>query len=70
MNIGKKFVWEPFNHARKGPESAHPHFGKIVTITGIDALNRFLISVDDFPKVNDINANKFLADENELKPIK
>lgn len=69
MNIGEKFIWEPFNHATKGPEKNHPHFGKIVTIKGADVLNSFLVSVDDFPKVNDANANRFLADAYELKAI-
>lgn len=46
---GKKFIWKPINRATEQQEINHVYFGKIVTVIGLETLNRVKISVDDFP---------------------
>lgn len=64
---GEKFIWKPINRATKQRETEHPHYGKRVTVIDVDYLDTVWVSVDDFPKVNDKNANRFLAQKDELE---
>lgn len=68
---GMKFIWHPMNRATKQVEVEHPHCGKIVTVIGLETMDRVKVSVDDFPNCNDRkNANQFVADKDELIPMK
>lgn len=67
---GDKFVWKPINRATNTIEENHPHYNKIVTIIDTETLNRFKISVDDFPQCNFRESkNQFCADKDELIPV-
>lgn len=67
---GKKFIWKPINRVTEQQEINHVHFGKIVTVIGLETLNRVKISVDDFPQCNGrIFKNQFVADQDELEEL-
>lgn len=65
---GMKFIWKPINRATKEVETNHPHYGKVITVIGVETLNRVRISVDDFPQCNwKEHKNQFVADKDELE---
>ncbi|MFR2244228.1 MAG: hypothetical protein ACLS67_24195 [Anaerobutyricum soehngenii] len=46
------------------------YFGKIVTVIGLETLDRVKISVDNFPQCNGrIFKNQFVADKDELEEL-
>jgi DNA modification methylase len=67
---GKKFIWKPINRATGQQEINHVYFGKIVTVIGLETLDRVKISVDNFPQCNGrIFKNQFVADKDELEEL-
>ena len=67
---GKKFIWKPINRATGQQEINHVYFGKIVTVIGLETLDRVKISVDNFPQWNGrIFKNQFVADKDELEEL-
>lgn len=51
-------------------EINHVYFGKIVTVIGLETLDRVKISVDNFPQCNGrIFKNQFVADKDELEEL-
>ena len=71
MNIGDKFIWKPYNHAKKRYDAEHIWYGHIVTVIGFGTVDRVKISVDDFPDCNHRELkNRFCADVSDLFEIK
>lgn len=65
---GTKFKWKPINRATKRPNIEHSHYGKTVTVIGLETLDRIRISVDDFPQCNyRREKNQFIAEKDELE---
>lgn len=64
---GMKFIWKPINRATKKFETEYPHYGKVVTLIGLEPLDRVRVSIDDFPNYNwKKSKNQFIAEKDEL----
>ena len=83
-NAGENFLTTTFKKVDKGiweycgdcfratgqQEINHVYFGKIVTVIGLETLDRVKISVDNFPQCNGrIFKNQFVADKDELEEL-
>lgn len=67
IEVGKRYIWFPINHATKKIETEHGWCGHFVDVIGKETLGRFKVSVVDFPNCNHREYhNRFTADESEL----
>lgn len=67
MSIGEEYIYRPIDYVTKEDNTNHVHYGKKVTITDFDMLDRVWIAINDFPQCNHREYhNRFLAEKYEL----